>query len=112
MPRAERAAKLLVEDEAAREPSGAFAAGRARGDVDLDRVSFAYTRERLALDQVSLRIPAGSRLALVGGPGAGKSTLAAIVARSYDPDRGRVTIDGRDARDCSVAWLRSQIGLV
>ena len=83
-----------------------------RGEVELDRVSFGFDPDRRALDRVSLRVPAGSRLAVVGGAGAGKSTLAAIVARLYDPDSGRVLIDGRDARECSVAWLRSQIALV
>ena len=49
---------------------------------------------------------------LVGGSGAGKSTVAALMARLYDPTAGQVLIDGRDARDCSVSWLRDQFGLV
>jgi energy-coupling factor transporter ATP-binding protein EcfA2 len=61
---------------------------------------------------VSLTIPAGQRLAVVGPSGAGKSTLAALAARFYDPQTGRVLIDGADARDYPLAWLREQIGLV
>ena len=75
-------------------------------------MSFAYTGERPALDDVSLKIPAGTRLALIGSSGAGKSTLSALVARFYDPTEGRVLLDGRDARDCKLAWLREQVAVV
>src|ERR671920_1297450 len=61
---------------------------------------------------MTLRIAAGERVALMGPSGAGKSTLAALIARFYDPSAGRVLIDGRDARDCSLAWLRDQVAVV
>ena len=61
---------------------------------------------------MSVEIPAGKRLALTGPSGAGKSTLSALIARFYDPTEGRVLIDGRDARDCSLAWLRDQVAVV
>jgi ABC-type multidrug transport system ATPase subunit len=75
-------------------------------------VSFSYAPGRPAVSGLSLRAPAGERVALVGRSGAGKSTVAALMARFYDPTSGRVLIDGRDARDCAVSWLRDQFGLV
>ncbi len=69
-------------------------------------------REILALDHVDLRIPAGQTVALVGATGAGKSTMAKLVARFYDPTRGRVLVDGHDLREVSSHSLRSQMGIV
>jgi ABC-type multidrug transport system fused ATPase/permease subunit len=94
------------------ERPNAFRGGRATGEIELDRVSFAYSSERQTLSDVSLRIRAGSRVAVLGPSGAGKSTLGALIARFYDPDSGRVLVDGRDARDCSLAWLREQVGIL
>ena len=112
MAKAERVAELLAEDEVLEERHGAHDGGRARGDVALERVSFSYSGERPALRDVTLRIAAGERVALMGPSGAGKSTLGALIARFYDPNAGRVLIDGRDARDCSLAWLRDQVAIV
>ena len=64
------------------------------------------------LRDVSLHVRPGERLALMGPSGVGKSTLGAMVARFFDPDSGRVLIDGRDARDCSLEWLREQVGIL
>jgi ATP-binding cassette subfamily B protein len=112
MARAERVADLLAEDELLEERPDAYRGGRARGDVALEDVSFAYGDERPALRNVTLRVAAGERVALMGPSGAGKSTLGALVARLYDPAEGRVLIDGRDARDCSLAWLHEQVAIV
>ena len=68
--------------------------------------------ETLALDHVSLRIAPGQTVALVGATGAGKSTMAKLVARFYDPTEGRVLVDGHDLRDISSSSLRSQMGIV
>jgi ATP-binding cassette, subfamily B, bacterial len=110
--RAERIAEILASGELVEDRPGAFSGARARGEIELNDVDFSYDPERPAIAGVSLRVPAGQRLALVGRSGAGKSTLAALIARLYDPTGGHVLIDGRDARDCSVAWLRDQFGLV
>lgn len=110
--RAERVAEVLASDELVEDRPGAFSGARARGEIELEEVDFSYEPERPAIVGLSLHVPAGQRLALVGRSGAGKSTLAALMARLYDPTRGRVLIDGRDGRDCSVAWLREQFGLV
>ncbi|HJQ56409.1 MAG TPA: ATP-binding cassette domain-containing protein, partial [Vineibacter sp.] len=79
----------------------------------LEGVRFAYPgQNRLALSDVSVAIPAGKTLALVGTSGAGKTTLAQLLMRFWDPDAGRVTLDGRDLRDWRLDELRRQIALV
>ena len=112
MAKADRVAEVLAADEVLPEPPGAYRGPRAAGDVAIEDVSFAYSAERPVLSGVSLRVRPGERLALVGPSGAGKSTLGGLVARFFDPTAGRVTIDGRDARDCSLAWLREQVAVV
>ncbi len=84
----------------------------ARSDVRFEHVSFGYGDERPILDGLTLEIPAGTSLALVGSTGSGKSTAAALLARFYDPDHGRVTIGGVDVRDIRLEELRRGIGLV
>ncbi len=91
--------------------------GRIRGEIDFQGVSFAYRQrgaeeEVLALDQIDLHVPPGQTVALVGATGAGKSTMAKLVARFYDPTAGRVLVDGHDLRDVASASLRSQMGIV
>jgi ATP-binding cassette, subfamily B, bacterial len=110
--RAESIAEVLAAEEVVKDRPGAYRGGRARGALELRDVSFAYEPGRPALTGVSLTVPAGQKVALVGRSGAGKSTLAALMARFYDPTSGQVLIDGRDARDCAVSWLREQFGLV
>jgi ATP-binding cassette subfamily B protein len=110
--RADRIAEILSTDEVIEDRPGAYKGPRARGEIELRNVSFAYADERPALSDVSIAIPTGSRLALTGPSGAGKSTLSALVARFYDPTHGSVLIDGRDARDCSLRWLRDQVAVV
>ena len=85
---------------------------RADGTIELDYVFFRYTAERSALEGVTLHVPSGSRLALVGESGAGKSTVGALVARFYDPLHGAVRIDGRDAREWPLRWVRDQVGVL
>jgi ABC-type multidrug transport system fused ATPase/permease subunit len=86
-----------------------------RGEIEFDDVTFGYGRgedAKLALDHVSLRIPPGQTVALVGATGAGKSTFAKLAARFYDPTGGRVLVDGHDLRDVTMRSLRSQMGIV
>jgi ABC-type multidrug transport system fused ATPase/permease subunit len=110
--RGDRIAEVLAADEVLEERPNAYRGGRAVGEIQFDRVTFGYTPERISLHGVSFLVPAGQRVALIGRSGAGKSTVAALVARFYDPQEGSVTIDGRDVRDCSLRWLRTQVGLV
>jgi ATP-binding cassette subfamily B protein len=79
----------------------------------LDGVTFGYGADgALALDDVSLHVPPGQTVALVGTTGASKSTLAKLVARFYDPTAGAVLVDGHDLRDVTAHSLRSQMGIV
>jgi len=83
------------------------------GDVRLDNVSFAYPgADRPALAGVTLDVPAGHTLALVGETGSGKTTLASLIARLYDPGRGHVRIDGIDIRDLRLTDLAAVVGVV
>ncbi|MEV1332231.1 ABC transporter ATP-binding protein [Micromonospora costi] len=86
---------------------------RVRGHLRLDEVTFSYPgSDTAAVVGVSLDVPAGTGLALVGETGSGKSTLAALVSRLHDPSSGRITIDGIDLRDLSLADLAGIVGVV
>jgi ATP-binding cassette subfamily B protein len=86
---------------------------RVDGHVRFEDVTFTYPgSQTAAIAGVSLDVPAGTTLALVGETGSGKSTLAALVARLYDPSSGRVTIDGIDVRDMRLADLAAAVGVV
>jgi ATP-binding cassette, subfamily B, bacterial len=86
---------------------------RVAGHVRVEDVTFAYPgSDTAAVAGITLDVPAGSTLALVGETGSGKSTLAALIARLYDPDGGRVTIDGTDLRDMRLADLARIVGVV
>jgi subfamily B ATP-binding cassette protein MsbA len=86
---------------------------RARGDLRFESVNFSYHDDnRLALDDISLDIPAGQVVALVGASGSGKTTMANLVPRFYQPVAGRITLDGHDLADLTLASLRDNIALV
>jgi ATP-binding cassette subfamily B protein len=86
---------------------------RVRGEIRFDDVTFSYPgSDTAAVAGVSFDVPAGSTLALVGETGSGKSTLASLAARLYDPDAGRVTIDGIDVRQMRLADLAAIVGVV
>ena len=83
------------------------------GDIEFDRVTFRYNiGAQPVLRDVSLRIPAGQVVGIVGPSGSGKSTIAKLVQRLYQPEAGRVLIDGIDAAVLEPSWLRRQIGVV
>ena len=102
---------------------GAIDPGALRGEIEMEGVSFAYADDagerddrggqvEWALREVDLHVPPGQTLALVGTTGAGKSTFAKLVARFYDPQRGRVLVDGHDLRGVRQQALRRQLGIV
>jgi ATP-binding cassette subfamily B protein len=84
----------------------------ARGDVEFRDVAFSYEAAAQTLDDISFVAPAGTRVAVVGETGSGKTTLGYLVARLYDVTRGSVTVDGVDVRDLSFDSLRSLVGVV
>ncbi|MGA2321705.1 MAG: ABC transporter ATP-binding protein [Solirubrobacteraceae bacterium] len=137
----EKIFQLLDVRPALKDRPDALELGPIRGEVSFEDVRFAYSRpaaaraptsgagaaadgsgaaggadaaaeQVLALDGVSLRIPPGQTVALVGATGAGKSTMAKLIARFYDPTSGRVLVDGHDLRGVSSRSLRSQMGIV
>jgi ATP-binding cassette subfamily B protein len=83
-----------------------------RGAVCFDHVTFAYSRTAPVLDDVSFEIPAGERVALLGGTGSGKSSIISLIPRFYDPTSGSVSVDGIDIRTLTVKSLRDHIGVV
>ena len=91
---------------------GARPAPDLKGTVTFDRVGFAYETGRAVLYDVSVTIPAGKTIAFVGPSGAGKTSLLALLPRFYDPQAGRILIDGIDIRDMTLQSLRRQIGIV
>jgi ATP-binding cassette subfamily B protein len=107
--------ELLDERPALADRPGALALGPLRGEITFEEVTFRYGEGEDAVEalrDVSLEIPPGQTVALVGATGAGKSTLAKLVARFYDPTAGRVLVDGHDLRDVTAHSLRSQMGIV
>jgi ATP-binding cassette, subfamily B, bacterial MsbA len=100
-------------DEPGEPRGGGHVATRARGDVAFREVTFSYPQGTgAALSGVSLEVPAGTTLAIVGRSGSGKSTLVSLLPRFYDPTAGAILIDGRDIREYELASLRRQIAVV
>jgi ABC-type multidrug transport system fused ATPase/permease subunit len=108
--------ELLDEQPELVDAPDAVPLGRLRGELRFEDVSFRYGSAEddcaWALRDIDLEIPAGQTVALVGETGAGKSTLAKLVARFYDPTEGRVLVDGHDLRSVTAESLRSQLGIV
>ncbi len=103
---------LLDERPELHDAEDAIELRRLRGEIRFEGVDFSYGGDSLAIEDVTLDVPPGQTVALVGATGAGKSTLAKLVARFYDPTRGRVLIDGHDLRTVTEQSLRSQLGIV
>ena len=117
----ERIAAVLDAPDGVEERPEAPALPPIRGTVRMAGVSYRYAGNGMSMDgsnggwalrDVDLEVPAGTTVALLGATGSGKTTLAGLVLRLYDPDAGRVTIDGHDLRDVTLASLRSQVGVV
>jgi ATP-binding cassette subfamily B protein len=109
---AERAFYLLDQEADVKELPHARPLRRARGAIEFRDVSFAYGEGRPVLDNVSFSIPPGASLAVAGKTGSGKSTIASLITRLYDPTAGQILLDGVDVREFRVADLRNQFALV
>src|SRR6266540_3118727 len=103
---------LLDEEPEVLDSAGARPLEQIEGRVAFEDVHFAYGRGAEVLHGIELDVPAGTTVALVGHTGAGKSTIAKLLARFYDPTDGRITIDGHDLRDVTQESLRRQLGIV
>jgi subfamily B ATP-binding cassette protein MsbA len=107
------ASVFAVLDAPGEPQGGTLAPRRVRGEVEFRDVSFEYASENgVVLHDISLTVPAGSTLAIVGRSGSGKSTLVSLLPRFYDPTGGMVLIDGEDIRNYQLADLRRQMSLV
>ena len=109
---AERIVEVLRQQSEVRDLKHARRAPRFRGAIEFQDVSFAYKLGTPILSHINLCIPPGQKLAIVGGTGAGKSTLVSLVLRFYDPTEGAVLVDGKDIWTFSLQSFREQIGLV
>jgi len=109
---AERVGAVLAEQPSVREAPDPVPLPDPRGDVRLEDVCFAYDQGPRVLHDVDLAVAPGTTLALIGPTGAGKSTVAKLIARFYDPLGGRITLDGVDLRQVRLADLRQAMGYV
>lgn len=108
----EKLSGVLEQQASVPEPTVPVTVERARGEVRFEHVGFGYVEDRPVLPDLELRIPQGQTLALVGTTGAGKTTIAKLMSRFYDPTHGRVLIDGVDLRDLTDADLRRNVVMV
>jgi len=108
----EKISGVLEEMPSVPDPTDPVDLWEAKGAVRFDGVEFAYKQDRVILPEFDLDIPAGQTIALVGSTGAGKSTLAKLISRFYDPSRGEVTLDGIDLRQLHPKDLRRAIVMV
>ena len=108
----EKLSGVLEEEPSVSEPADPTPMKNARGALDLEHVSFSYVEDRPVLPDLDIEVPSGMTLALVGTTGAGKTTLAKLLSRFYDPDAGRITLDGVDLRDVGEDDLRRAVVMV
>jgi ATP-binding cassette subfamily B protein len=108
----EKLAGVLAERPAISDPQQPVALDKVRGDVAFHDVQFSYVEGRLVLPDLDFAVPAGQTVALVGTTGAGKTTIAKLIARFYDPASGSVTLDGVDLRDLAQTELRRHVVMV
>ena len=107
----ERLFEVLDAPSPIEERPGAVVLENVRGEVRFEGVDFGYT-ERPTLHHIDLSVAPGEVVALLGAPGSGKTTMMSLLARFYDVDGGRVSIDGIDVRDVTLSSLRSAVGIV
>jgi ATP-binding cassette subfamily B multidrug efflux pump len=110
MASAERIFELLDREPAIH--GGSQGNGRLKGEVAFSDIHFSYNPTEPILTGLNLAIRAGETIAIVGATGSGKSTIINLLERLYDPESGRITLDGRDLKEFDLDWLRKEIGLV
>ncbi|SET28998.1 ATP-binding cassette, subfamily B [Oceanobacillus limi] len=112
MASSERIFEYLDEQPNVSEKDNAIEFEEMKGHIAFDKVQFSYDSERIALHEISLEIKAGETIALVGHTGSGKSTIANLISRFYDPTSGTVKVDGHDLKDVKLSSLRNHISVV
>ncbi|WP_449353995.1 ABC transporter ATP-binding protein [Virgibacillus natechei] len=112
MASSERIFEFLDEQPNVKEKENAYTFTDMRGHIEFDHVEFSYDTDRVALHEISLDIKQGQTIALVGHTGSGKSTIANLISRFYDPTKGSVKVDGYDLKDVKVDSLRQKISVV
>lgn len=108
----QRVFEILEVDRDIKEGNKKFPSSGAKGEVIWEGVSFQYVPDQPVLQDINLHVKAGQKIAIVGPTGVGKSTLVSLIPRFYDPQRGRVLIDGVDIREFELKSLRRQISMV
>ena len=103
---------LMEEEPDIVDEPGAIELDTVKGTIDFEQVTFSYDEGVRVLKDLSLHIPAGEKLALVGPSGGGKSTLCHLIPRFYEPESGRIAVDGQDIRRITLRSLREQVGIV
>ncbi|MCM3718588.1 ABC transporter ATP-binding protein [Fictibacillus phosphorivorans] len=112
MASSERIFEFLDEQPNVHEKKGAYEFTRMNGEIEFKNVEFSYDDKRKALKGIDLKIKAGQTVALVGHTGSGKTTIANLVSRFYDPTSGEVLIDGVNLKDATLASLREKVSVV
>ncbi|QTM99270.1 ATP-binding cassette domain-containing protein [Sediminibacillus dalangtanensis] len=112
MASSERIFEFLDEQPNVEEKPDAKTIDNMEGHIEFDKVQFSYDEDRIALHEISLEMKPGQTVALVGHTGSGKSTIANLISRFYDPTKGAVKIDGLDLRDLKLDSLRKNISVV
>lgn len=102
----------VLDTETQIKDTGSFATEKVKGDIEFDKVNFAYDGENKVLHELSFKLRAGETLAIVGSTGSGKTTIINLLNRFYDVDDGSIRIDGRDIRDYKLDNLRSHLAIV
>jgi ABC-type multidrug transport system fused ATPase/permease subunit len=108
----ERITEILDTETEVKEAEKAIELPRIKGEIKFNNVSFGYAPDNPVLKDINLEINENERIALVGPTGAGKTSMASLIARFYDPQNGSITIDGYDLRQVTLKSLRSQMGIV
>ncbi len=104
--------ELINTEPDVQDRPNAIDVGQLRGDIRYENVTFGYTKDRPVFSNLNLAIHPGETIAFVGPSGAGKTTISSLLPRFYEVDEGRITIDGIDIRDMTLASLRREIGIV
>ncbi len=112
MSASERIFEFLDEQPNVKEKEDAISLDDIQGHIEFDHVQFAYDEERIALHEITLEMKPGQSVALVGHTGSGKTTIANLISRFYDPTKGAVKVDGHDLRDVKLDDLRQKISVV